>query len=55
MEYLVVNICDLKELSTAIKDKLFDYVINLSGYISHVNFNQGGNKVFDVHFEGSKI
>lgn len=53
VEYLVVDVCNLNDLSTVIKDKLFDYVINLSGYISHVNFNQGGNKVFDVHFKAS--
>jgi nucleoside-diphosphate-sugar epimerase len=54
VEYLVVNILDLKKLSTVISDILFDYVINLGGYINHSNYYQDGNKVFDVHFEGAK-
>lgn len=54
VEYIVTDICNIKELSAVLEDKLFDYVVNLSGYISHVNFNQGGNKVFNVHFEAAK-
>jgi len=54
VEYIVTDICNIKELSAVLEDKLFDYVVNLSGYISHVNFNQGGNKVFNVHFEATK-
>lgn len=54
VEYLVTDICNIKELSAVLEDKLFDYVVNLSGYISHVNFIQGGNKVFNVHFEATK-
>ena len=54
VKYLVANITELSELSTAIKGKLFDHVINLGGYIDHLNYSQGGDKVFDVHFEGAK-
>jgi nucleoside-diphosphate-sugar epimerase len=50
--YLTVDIKHKAMLLTALRDKAFDYVINLGGYVDHVNYSNGGNEVYDVHFNG---
>tara|TARA_A100001011_G_scaffold377623_1_gene441516 strand:+ start:1299 stop:2231 length:933 start_codon:yes stop_codon:yes gene_type:complete len=52
--YLVADIADKKNLITNLDGKVFDYVINSSGYINHSNYSKDGNKIFDAHFNGVK-
>jgi nucleoside-diphosphate-sugar epimerase len=52
IEYLVADISHKESLKIALKSKVFDYVINLGGYVDHVNYSNGGDKVYDVHFNG---
>jgi nucleoside-diphosphate-sugar epimerase len=52
VHYIFADISHKESLSTAIKDKVFDYVINLGGYVDHTNYSNGGSKVCDVHFDG---
>ncbi len=54
VEYLVVNIILFDELTDILKGRSFHHVVNLAGYINHSNFSEGGDKVLDVHFEGTK-
>ena len=54
VEYLCVDICLKDKLYNELKDKQFQYVVNLGGYIDHSNYSSGGDKVFDVHFNGAK-
>ncbi len=51
VEYLQANIIDIKDLQKIITNS-FDYVVNLSGYIDHSRFLDGGNIVIDAHFGG---
>ena len=50
--YLQSDITNFKQLQDRLSDYSFDYIINLSGYIDHSGFLEGGNEVIDVHFEG---
>jgi nucleoside-diphosphate-sugar epimerase len=52
--YLNVDISDDNKLKEILNNKRFHYVINLGGYVDHTNYFVGGNKVFDVHFNGTK-
>jgi nucleoside-diphosphate-sugar epimerase len=54
IEYLSVDVSLKEDLLNQLKDKTFHYVINLGGYIDHSNYSNGGDKVFDVHFNGTK-
>ena len=53
-EYLSTDISNKDSLCNQLKDKTFHYVINLGGYVDHSNYSSGGDKVFDVHFKGTK-
>ena len=52
IKYIQVDITDLDKLKEKIGGVSFDYIVNLSGYINHCNFSDGGKKVIDVHFGG---
>ena len=54
VEYLCVDISQKDKLHNELKDKQFQYVVNLGGYVNHSNYSSGGDKVFDVHFNGAK-
>ena len=54
VEYLLIDISHQENLFNQLKDKSFHYVINLGGYIDHANYFDGGDKVFDIHFNGTK-
>ena len=54
VEYLSTDISKHDNLYNQLKDKNFHYVINLGGYVDHSNYSSGGDKVFDVHFNGTK-
>tara|TARA_B100001248_G_scaffold233181_1_gene194540 strand:- start:712 stop:1638 length:927 start_codon:yes stop_codon:yes gene_type:complete len=53
IEYINVDIRNNKNLFNKLKKKSFNYVINLSGYVDHSNYFNGGTKVFDSHFYGT--
>ena len=50
--YIAVDIGNKVSLLSNLKIKVFDYVINLGGYINHANYSNGGSEVYDVHFSG---
>ena len=45
------NTSDNKKELEKIFSKKFDYVVNLSGYINHINFFDKGNQVISDHFD----
>jgi len=51
-EYISADITDIELLQEKLKGNIFEYVINLSGYIDHSNLSAGGRKVIDTHFIG---
>jgi len=52
IEYLTGDITDLNSLKIVLKNKHYNYVINLAGYIDHSHIYSGGENVISVHFEG---
>ncbi len=54
IEYLSIDISIKKDLCNQLKKRIFHYVINLGGYIDHSNYSNGGDKVFDIHFNGTR-
>lgn len=52
VEYLLADISHKESLLITLEGKVFDYVINLGGYIDHSNYSNGGNKAYDTHFNG---
>ena len=54
VEYLEVDISNIEKLSNKLKGRGFHHVINLGGYVDHSDYSSGGDRVFDVHFNGTK-
>ena len=54
VEYLSIDLRNKDKLCNQLKDKTFQYVINLGGYVDHSDFFSGGEAVFNVHFTGTK-
>ena len=52
LKYLSADISDKASLLSSLRGKVFDYVINLGGYIDHANYSNGGSEIYDVHFNG---
>ena len=52
-EYINVDIRNKKNLFLKLKNKSFNYVINLSGYVDHSKHFDGGSNVFETHFNGA--
>jgi nucleoside-diphosphate-sugar epimerase len=50
VDYLKADITDLTQLQSTLSSKVFDYVVNLSGYIDHSSFGKGGLQVIKNHF-----
>ena len=50
IKYLRCNISKKKKLDNLLKNKKFDYVVNLGGYVDHLN----KKKVFESHYIGVK-
>jgi nucleoside-diphosphate-sugar epimerase len=50
--YFSVDISNKEDLQSVLRDKTFDYVVNLGGYIDHSNYSNGGSNVLDTHFNG---
>jgi UDP-glucose 4-epimerase len=52
VEYISSNITVKKDLFNHINKRNIHYVINLGGYIDHANYSNGGDRIYDVHFNG---
>ena len=52
VKYYVADMCSFNELSSVMPSNKFDYVVNLSGYVDHSGYRDGGTKVIDAHFNG---
>ena len=50
--YLSADISHKASLLSSLNGAVFDYVINLGGYIDHANYSNGGDRIYDVHFNG---
>ena len=50
VKYVVCDISNKKNLKKKFKNKIFDYVINLGGYVDHTN----KKKTFSSHYHGCK-
>lgn len=50
--HFCVDLNDKKALDEVIKGRYFDYIINCGGYIDHRSFLDGGEQVFNTHFQG---
>lgn len=52
VDYLQADITNFAQLQAQLSDTAFDYVVNLSGYIDHCSFLEGGRQIVDIHFGG---
>jgi len=52
VSYIQVDITNLPLLKEKISNTLFHYVVNLSGYIDHGLFLDGGSAAINTHFNG---
>src|SRR3972149_2006486 len=52
VKVLQADITNKETLQSVLRDKSFDYVFNLSGYIDHTPYFKGGRKVIESHFTG---
>ena len=52
INFITADISDKDNLKKRLLDSKFDYVVNLSGYVDHSPFFEGGRKAIDTHFYG---
>jgi nucleoside-diphosphate-sugar epimerase len=52
IDYITADIRDFKQLKSELSNRGIHYVVNLGGYIDHVNFLSGGFSVIETHFNG---
>ena len=52
VNYLQLDINNYIKVKELLGGKEFDYIINLAGYINHINFSDGGRDVFNTHSTG---
>lgn len=52
VEYLEADTTNFAQLQEKLSNAKFEYVVNLSGYIDHISFLDGGNQIIDAHFGG---
>jgi len=52
VSYKRANVADISSLEDSLGRGQFEYVVNLSGYIDHTSFAQGGANLIDQHFSG---
>lgn len=52
VNYLAVDITNIQALKSTIGNVSFTYVVNCGGYVDHSLFFDGGNAVFNTHFNG---
>lgn len=53
VKYIVADIGNKSELAFKLKDKKFEYVINLAGYVDHASYFDGGEDVVYTHLSGT--
>jgi nucleoside-diphosphate-sugar epimerase len=54
VNYLSADIGNKADLLAKLKGRVFDYVVNLGGYVDHSSYSNGGSKVYNSHFNGVK-
>ena len=42
-EYISIDITSKEDLASKLENKSFHFVVNLGGYVNHVNYFNGGN------------
>jgi len=52
VDYIQVNLTNMTLTKSLLADRIFDYVVNLSGYIDHSSYFDKGKAVIDTHFNG---
>ena len=52
VNYLKLDINDYAKVKELLGGKKFDYIVNLAGYINHINFSEGGRDTFNTHSTG---
>ena len=52
VEYLEADTTNFAQLQEQLSIANFEYVVNLSGYIDHISFLDGGSHIIDAHFGG---
>ena len=52
VEYLEADTTNFAQLQEKLSNAKFEYVVNLSGYIDHISFLDGGSHIIDAHFGG---
>lgn len=52
VNHIRADVSNPKELHGCLGGRKFDYVVNLSGYVDHSSFTNGGRCVFETHFNG---
>ena len=50
VNYLCGDILNLKQIEKILRNKDFDYVVNLGGYVNHTLFQEGGRQQVEEHF-----
>ena len=50
VHYLCGDILNLKQIERILRNKGFDYVVNLGGYVNHTLFREGGRQQVEEHF-----
>jgi nucleoside-diphosphate-sugar epimerase len=50
--FLEVDIRNKEQLNSVLKNRSFDYVFNLAGFIDHMPYFNGGREVIESHFNG---
>ena len=53
IRYFSLDITNKVLLLSTLNNVAFNYVINVSGYVDHTNYFNGGNEVLKVHFDGT--
>jgi nucleoside-diphosphate-sugar epimerase len=52
VKYIHADITNLIQLQKQLIDSKFEYIVNLSGYIDHCTFLEGGFQILNSHFGG---
>ncbi|MDR4508744.1 MAG: NAD-dependent epimerase/dehydratase family protein [Candidatus Brocadiaceae bacterium] len=52
VEYLQADIANTRQLQSVLKDRMFDYVFNVGGYVDHAPYFKGGRRMIEAHFIG---
>ncbi len=52
VNYIAADVSNYLELKDKLQKETFNYVVNLSGYIDHSSFLDGGSQTIDAHFGG---